>query len=126
MIRWPEATIFVACLLVIAFIFVTARRGGKPDISDKIPTPMFLGVRILLGIVLTILGIAGAFLPVLQGWLFFLLAAVVFFPQSRFAIATIRKAEPKLPRFVGWLKRWGIGVPPEEQQVEADIKERRR
>lgn len=120
MIRWPEAALLAASLLVILFIFLTARRGGKPDISDKIPTPMFLGVRIALGIILTILGIVGSLLPVLQGWMFFLLAAVVFFPQSRFAIATLRKAEPKMPRFVGWLKKWGIGVAPEDQHVDVE------
>jgi heme A synthase len=120
MIRWPEATLFVACILVILFIFVTARRGGKPDISDKIPTPMFVGVRIALGVILAILGVIGAFLPVVQGWIFMLLAVVVLFPQSRFAIATLRKAEPKMPRFVGWLRKWGIGVRPEDQHVDVE------
>lgn len=120
MIRWPEAALLAASLLVILFIFITARRGGRPDISDKIPTPMFLGVRIALGIILTILGIVGSLLPVLQGWMFFLLAAVVFFPQSRFAIATLRKAERKMPRFVGWLRKWGIGVAPEDQRVDVE------
>jgi uncharacterized membrane protein YbaN (DUF454 family) len=71
---------------------------------------MFFFIRIGLGIVFTILGVVGSLLPIMQGWIFFLLAAVVFFPQSRFAVKTLDKAERKLPRFVAWLRRWGIGV----------------
>lgn len=72
---------------------------------------MFFFIRIGLGIVFTILGVVGSVLPIMQGWIFFLLAAVVFFPRSRFAVKALEKAEGKLPRFVGWLRRWGIGVP---------------
>lgn len=67
-------------------------------------------LRLSLGVVFTLLGVAGVFLPVLQGWMFFLLAAVVFFPESRFADKVLEKAEPKLPKLVGWLRRIGVGT----------------
>ena len=66
--------------------------------------------RLGLGIVFFILGIVGSLLPVLQGWLFFLIAFLLFFPQNRYAIRILQKAEPKLPRTVALLKRLGIGV----------------
>ncbi|HVR37841.1 MAG TPA: hypothetical protein VMU84_02010 [Thermoanaerobaculia bacterium] len=62
-------------------------------------------VRISLGVTFTILGIAGSLLPVLQGWIFFLLALIVLFPNSRFAETVLAKAEPRMPRFVAWLRR---------------------
>jgi uncharacterized membrane protein YbaN (DUF454 family) len=71
---------------------------------------MFFLVRMTLGVVFTILGVIGSLLPIMQGWVFFLLAAVVFFPDSKFAVKVLDKAEPKLPRFVAWMRRWGIGV----------------
>jgi len=47
---------------------------------------------------------------VMQWWIFFLLAALVLFPQSRFAIKACDKIEPKMPRMVAWLRRRGIGT----------------
>ncbi len=70
---------------------------------------MLMVFRIFLGIVLTILGIIGSLLPVLQGWVFFLLAALVLFPESRFAMKALDKAEPKMPRLVAALRRIGVG-----------------
>jgi hypothetical protein len=83
-------------------------RLGRSDSSARI-NPRMLLLRITLGIVFTILGIIGSLLPVLQGWIFFLLAALVIFPESKFAEKVLIKAEPKLPRVVGWLRRIGIG-----------------
>jgi len=71
---------------------------------------MLLILRITLGVVFTILGIIGSLLPVMQGWVFFLLAALVLFPQSRFAIKACAKIEPRMPRLVAWLRRNGIGI----------------
>ena len=68
-------------------------------------------LRITLGILFAILGVIGSILPIMQGWIFFLLAALVLFPHSRFAIKACDKLEPKMPRFVAWLRRRGIGVP---------------
>jgi uncharacterized membrane protein YbaN (DUF454 family) len=69
---------------------------------------MFI-LRITLAIVFLVLGVVGVLLPVLQGWIFFLLAAMLLFPRSRFAVKVMQKAEPKLPRVVHWLRRLGIG-----------------
>ena len=44
---------------------------------------MILILRIALGIVFTILGVIGSLLPIMQGWIFFLLAALVLFPQQQ-------------------------------------------
>lgn len=76
---------------------------------------MFLILRIVLGIVFFILGIIGSLLPIMQGWIFFLLSALVLFPRSRFAIKACQKIEPKMPRMVARLRRWGIGIPPEDR-----------
>lgn len=84
--------------------------------SATLPAPMLFALRIILGIIFIILGIIGAFLPVMQGWLFFLLAALVLFPRSRFAVKACEKIEPRMPRLVGWLRRRGIGIPHESKQ----------
>ncbi len=71
---------------------------------------MLLFLRIALGIVFSILGVIGSLLPIMQGWVFFLLAALVLFPQSRFAIRACDKIEPRMPRLIGWLRSLGIGT----------------
>jgi uncharacterized protein len=71
---------------------------------------MFFLLRIVLGIVFAILGVIGSLLPILQGWIFFLLAALVLFPDSSFAGKVLLKAEPRVPRVVAWLRRIGIGA----------------
>lgn len=72
---------------------------------------MIFALRITLGILFAILGVIGSILPIMQGWIFFLLSALVLFPQSRFAMKTLNKVEPRMPRVVAWLRRLGIGVP---------------
>ena len=69
-----------------------------------------LFLRLGLGIVFFFLGIVGSLLPVMQGWLFFLISFLLFFPQNRWAIRIVQKAEPKLPRTVAFLRRLGIGA----------------
>jgi hypothetical protein len=98
------AATFVAIVAIIAVVI--RRRGG----STTLPAPMRLFLRITLGIIFVILGIIGSLLPVLQGWLFFLIAALILFPQSKFAIKALDKIEGRMPRLVGWLHRMGIGV----------------
>lgn len=71
---------------------------------------MVFALRIALGIVFSILGVIGSVLPIMQGWVFFLLAALVLFPQSRFAIKACDKIEPRMPRMIRWLRGMGIGV----------------
>jgi len=103
-----ELALLASAVLIIAIVFtvVIIRRRG----STTLPAPMRFFLRITLGIVFVILGVIGSLLPVLQGWLFFLIAALILFPQSRFAIKALDKIEPKMPRLVRWLHRMGIGV----------------
>ena len=82
---------------------VLPRRMGR---ASTIPGGMLI-LRLALGIAFIILGIAGSLLPILQGWIFFLLAFLVLFPRTRLAEKILVKAEPKLPRVVGWLRRLG-------------------
>ncbi|MEO8380968.1 MAG: hypothetical protein ABI779_15000 [Acidobacteriota bacterium] len=80
---------------------------------------MLLVLRITLGILFAILGVIGSLLPIMQGWIFFLLSAMVLFPQSKFAIKSCDKIESRLPRLVARLRRWGIGVPREPKDDPA-------
>lgn len=77
--------------------------------SAKLGNRMIV-IRVFLGIVFLILGVIGGFVPIMQGWVFILLAVLVLFPQSKFAIKALDKVEPRLPRLVRWLHRIGVGV----------------
>ena len=81
---------------------------------------MLFILRITLGIVFFILGIIGSLLPIMQGWIFFLLSALVLFPRSRFAVKACQKIEPKMPRLVARLRRWGIGIPGVDRDRDSD------
>jgi quinol-cytochrome oxidoreductase complex cytochrome b subunit len=98
--------------LVVIFLGEWLRRHVRG--GGKLPAPVLLFIRITLGIIFLILGVIGSLLPVLQGWIFFLLAALVLFPQSRFAVKACDKIEPKMPRLIGWLRRRGIGIHRDE------------
>lgn len=102
-------------LAAVAVIFVAEWVRHHLRSSGRLPAPMLLFLRITLGVIFLILGVIGSLLPVLQGWIFFLLAALVLFPQSRFAVKACDKIEPKMPRMIGWLRRRGIGVPRESE-----------
>lgn len=67
-----------------------------------------------MGIGFLILGVIGSLLPVLQGWIFFLLALITFFPEHPRVAAALVKAEPKVPRLVKFLRKLGIGVEVED------------
>lgn len=112
--RVLEIVLFVLSLAAIAFIIFSELRRQRGTGSGKLSPHMLLVVRITLGVVFTILGIIGSLLPVMQGWLFFTLAALVLFPKSRFAIAACDKAAPRMPRLVARLRQWGIGTHDEE------------
>lgn len=81
---------------------------------------IMLFLRITLGIVFFILGIIGSLLPIMQGWIFFLLSALVLFPRSSFAVKACDKIEPKMPRMVARLRRWGIGIPEADHDKDRD------
>ena len=71
---------------------------------------MLLFLRISLGVVFAILGVIGSLLPIMQGWIFFLLAFLVLFPKSPLAVKALDKVQPRMPRLVAWMRRQGVGV----------------
>ena len=105
----PEILILAVCALAIVAIF-TIELMRLP----KLPAPIAAALRITLGIIFIILGIIGGFVPIMQGWIFMLLAVLVLFPRSKFAIKSLDKIEKKMPRLVAWLHRLGIGVHRDE------------
>jgi hypothetical protein len=109
-----ELTLLGVSIAAILAIFAAEFFRIRPRGSVRLSGSMLFAFRILLGIVFTILGVIGSLLPIMQGWVFFLLAALVLFPQSRFAIRALEKAEPKAPRAVALLRRFGIGVSDRE------------
>lgn len=67
-------------------------------------------LRLTFGVIFLLLGIVGSLLPVLQGWMFFLLAAMMLFPKHPRVEQILARAEHKMPRLVNWLRRRGIGA----------------
>ncbi len=67
-------------------------------------------IRLVLGIILLILGVIGSVLPVLQGWVFFLLAFFVLFPKSKTTEKLVTKVGHRMPRLERFLRRMGIGA----------------
>jgi hypothetical protein len=108
--RSLELTLLALSAISIVGIFVTEALRGRGLASAKLPAPMILFLRIALGIVFAILGVIGSVLPIMQGWIFFLLSILVLFPQSKFAIKSLDRIERRMPRMVARLRRWGIGV----------------
>lgn len=78
-------------------------------------------VRFSLGIVFLILGVVGSLLPVLQGWIFFLLAALMFFPNHPRTEKGLQKFKKRMPRFVAWLRRLGFGADDEDSLANLDV-----
>ena len=111
-----EIVMLALSVVAIVAIFVTEALRARGRASAKLPAPMILFLRITLGIVFAILGVIGSLLPVMQGWIFFLLAVLVLFPQSKFAVKSLDKIERRMPRMVARLRRWGIGVPRTDDQ----------
>jgi uncharacterized membrane protein YbaN (DUF454 family) len=74
-------------------------------------------LRLALGLAFSVLGVIGSFLPIMPGFIFFLLAALVLFPNSAFAAKAIAKIEPRFPRLVEWLRKVGVGVPTEPRDT---------
>lgn len=77
-------------------------------------------LRLTLAFIFLILGIAGCFLPILQGWLFLLIAAILFFPRHRKVESVLKKAGPRWPRLVGFLRWIGVGEPQHESSSNAE------
>lgn len=104
----------------------------EDDRAVRIPPPrigrkMAIQVRIgfwVVGVLLFLLGILGALLPILQGWVFFLLAAAVLSLASDHLYCWLRghlahrvpKSWNRLERFRTRL-RWMFREPPEPKGV---------
>ena len=71
-------------------------------------------LRLSAGVIFLALGVIGSLLPVMQGWIFFLLAALMFFPNHPRAEKGLAKLEPRAPKLVAWLRRAGFGRPEGE------------
>lgn len=90
----------------IIYIFLAELFRGR---FSKLPPTVIFAIRITLGIVFLLLAVVGALLPVLQGWIFFLLAILMLFPQSKLAIKSVDKIQTKMPRVARMLHLLGIG-----------------
>lgn len=106
-----QIVLLVSSSVVVMLLVAGGMVRAHVHRSDTLGAPMSLALRLFLAVVFVILGIIGGLVPILQGWVFMLLAALVLFPQSRFAVRALDKVEPKMPRLVAWLHRIGIGIP---------------
>lgn len=79
------------------------RPSGRPSFC------MMFALRILLGGVFTTIGVIGVVVPILPGWVFFGLAFLVLFPNSRLAVKILDKVEPRAPRVIALLRKIGVG-----------------
>ena len=77
-------------------------------------------LRLTAGVIFLALGVIGALLPVLQGWIFFLLALLMFFPNHPRAEKGLARLERRFPKMVAWLRRAGFGR-PEVELVNLDV-----
>lgn len=76
-------------------------------------------VRITLGVIFLILGVIGSLLPILQGWIFFVLALLMFFPEHPKATQFVQKIDRKYPKIAMWLTRMGVGGKHPQTSAEA-------
>jgi heme A synthase len=98
----------------VSLIAALLSRRRDPS-AHTMPAGMVF-LRIALGVFFLILGVIGGFIPILQGWIFILLGLLVLFPKAKFTEKVLHKAEPKLPRTVAFLRRFGIGDDPTQDQ----------
>lgn len=116
-----EIVILSLSIAAIIFIFLAELLRGR---FTKLPPPVIFAIRIALGIIFLILAAVGALLPVLQGWVFFVLAMLMLFPQSRLAIKSVDKIRVRMPRLAHRLHLLGIGIhhdPDTKSALEEDI-----
>ena len=66
-------------------------------------------LRITLGVLCVIAGIIGLLLPIVPQTIFFILAAILLFPDHPRIRKLLDKIEPKYPRLINFLERLGIG-----------------
>jgi uncharacterized membrane protein YbaN (DUF454 family) len=64
-------------------------------------------MRLVLGVVCAIVGVAGALLPILPGWIFFGFSALLLFPRARFTRRLLELIEQRFPSaapLLSWLR----------------------
>lgn len=54
-------------------------------------------MKLALGVACAIVGVAGALLPILPGWIFFVFSALLLFPRARFTSRLVEKIEQRVP-----------------------------
>lgn len=77
-------------------------------------------IRFVLGFVFLILGVIGSILPIMQGWVFFLLAFLVFFPRAKATEKVVQKVGRKMPRLERFLRKMGIGAVQQQDTMPAE------
>ena len=75
-------------------------------------------VRLTAGLGFTLMGVVGLVLPILPGWIFFPVAAVLFFPRSRFTHRTMQFVDARTPALGTLLRRVGVGEPRDTMRGE--------
>jgi uncharacterized membrane protein YbaN (DUF454 family) len=75
-------------------------------------------IRLTAGLGFALMGVVGLVLPILPGWIFFPVAAVLFFPRSRFTDRTMRFMDAKTPALATMLRRVGVGEPRDTMRGE--------
>jgi uncharacterized membrane protein YbaN (DUF454 family) len=75
-------------------------------------------VRLTIGLGFTIMGVVGLVLPIFPGWIFFPVAAALFFPRSRFTERAMQIVDAKMPRIATMLRRIGVGEPRDTMRGE--------
>ena len=108
--KGPELALLLVSIGAIVVILVAEFLRGRGTRSARLSPAMLTFLRIFLGVVFAILGVIGSLLPIMQGWIFFLLSVLVLFPQSKLAIKSLDKVERRMPRMVARLRRMGIGI----------------
>jgi len=61
-------------------------------------------LRLILAAISVIIGIAGLLLPILPGWLFLGLAALLLFPETELARRALTKIEGRFPSIARLLR----------------------
>ena len=105
-------------------------RAELPDqttvAADEAPGRLQQAIAVFrfgMGVVFVALGIVGSLLPVMQGWIFFLLALVMFFPDDPRVEKVLRRIQSRFPRFVRFLRRIGVGTQDTPHLAMLDVGE---
>ena len=97
---------------------------GSEKVEPPPPTRLIQAIalfRFAMGMLCVGLGIIGSLLPILQGWIFFVLALVMFFPDDPRVEKVLQKADPRFPRLVKFLRRIGVGTQDTTRMARVDV-----